>query len=788
MRSALISFLIIFSLLNHSIAQVTLKANVIDNNRQPLDIFSVSLLNPADSIKLQTGNFVNGSFSFKTPRNNKILLKISSIGFLDLYINLETKNDTIYDLGRLELQDSGIKLKEVIVKSNLPHITHKGDRMIVDIQNTSLKDAGNALNILKRTPFVIVDNVTGDIYVAGKGNAIIHVDNRKITNTKELELLNSQNIKQVDIIENPSAKYEAEGHSVINIITNKPKNQGTNIGFQNLFSVGRHVSNQTMGDISYSLSKLLFYGQYSYTLNNNEGFNSSVNKFIKDNYSFVSTQHNTKNIFHAKTNEYTLGINYTPTEHHLLSMKLDGSFGKSSNNTVNLTDIVKNDITYLTNFLYSDGNQIPKNYNVNLTYAFNKNDYEISLIGDYTYYKNTSNTDLLETDLNSSYQNNMLNGSATTYHLYSFQSDVKIPLKKIKSNLEFGGRYSSIKSDNDNRFLEKISNEWIVNPIFTNKETFAEKIFGVYILFSGSLNKLWRFSAGLRYENTSNKSVWNSVTDSTYAISTNNFFPSMFLGYNANANMLFKLSYSRRVNRPSYSSLNNSVWYINSYSNRQGNPFLQPTLYNTLSLSSKYKSYNATINLSYIENPTDLIYFNDMLVIEKNVVRYANTVNRWSYGFNLSYSYSYKFWSIQPFFSLTFMDRSIIDDGVKYTTNYPATYLRLNNQFILTKTSSIDFDATYNRPAHSFKQFNEQFIFSTVWRKKMIADKLILQLGYNFTPTKWNQFMNYSYKYIDFTWDGDDRSKLTISLKYNIHQSKKQFQSKSSNNEEQRRM
>jgi iron complex outermembrane recepter protein len=783
-------FLFVLLFLSTTIsAQTIIKGNVVDaSNKHLIDFFNVALINSKDSSVIKSGNFMNGSFILETSPMDSTLIKLSSFGYKSLFIAMNNRKTELFDIGTQQMEIANYNLKEVVVKAGLPKIIHKDDRMIVDIQNTSLRDAGNALNTLKRTPFVIVDNVTGDIYVAGKGNAIILVDNRKITNTKELELLNSQNIKQVDIIENPSAKYEAEGHSVINIITNRPKDQGTNISVQNLLSVGRHVSNQTMGDISYSLSKLLFYGQYSYSGNNNEGFNSSVNKFIKDNYSFVSTEHNTKNIYHAKTNEYTLGINYTPTEHHLLSMKLDGSFGKSSNNTVNLTDIVKNGITYPTNFLYSDGNQIPKNYNVNLTYAFNKNEYEISLIGDYTYYKNTSNTDLLETDLNSSYQNNMLNGSAMTYHLYSFQSDVKIPLKKIKSNLEFGGRYSSIKSDNDNRFLENISNTWVVDSIFTSNEAFEEKIVGAYILFSGSLNKQWRFSTGLRYENTSNKSVWNSVTDSTYAISTNNFFPSMFLGYNANANLLFKLSYSRRINRPSYASLNNSVWYLNSYSTRQGNPFLQPTLYNTLSLSSKYKSFNATINLSYIENPTDLIYFNDKLILEKNVVRYANTVNRWSYGFNLSYSYGYKFWSIQPFFSLTYMDRSIIDDGVKYTTNYPATYLRLNNQFVLTKTSSIDFDAAYNRPAHSFKQFNEQFIFSTVWRKKMIADKLILQLGYNFTPTKWNQFMNYSYKYIDFTWDGDDRSMLTISLKYNIHQSKKQFQSKSSNSEEQRRM
>ena len=134
------------------------------------------------------------------------------------------------------------------------------------------------------------------------------------------------------------------------------------------------------------------------------------------------------------------------------------------------------------------------------------------------------------------------------------------------------------------------------------------------------------------------------------------------------------------------------------------------------------------------------------------------------------------------------MKRSIIEDSVTYSKNNPGYYFSLRNQFNIIKNLYIDFDITYNRPIYSYKIFNDQYIFNLSIREKLLKNKLTLQLGVDYTPTKWEQFMNYSYKYIDFIWDGDNRKTISVSVQYNFSSAKKQFKSSVSNNDELKRI
>jgi hypothetical protein len=137
---------------------------------------------------------------------------------------------------------------------------------------------------------------------------------------------------------------------------------------------------------------------------------------------------------------------------------------------------------------------------------------------------------------------------------------------------------------------------------------------------------------------------------------------------------------------------------------------------------------------------------------------------------------------------MTFSERSIIEDRIKYSVNYPGIYLSLRNNILLFKSLDIDFDFTYSKSAYSFKIFNDQYEFNLSIRQKLFKDKLSILLYCNYIPTKWGQLLDYSYKYIDFVWDGDDRKQIGISIRYNFNTTKHQFKSKSSNEEELNRM
>ncbi|MDR2947632.1 MAG: TonB-dependent receptor [Prevotella sp.] len=785
MRSILLFFVILLFSITPIFAQITIKGKVTNEKALPVDYFTIEILNRIDSSFVMGGAFVDGEFQIDDIKNEKYIFKFSSLGYYDL---IKIDNAQTINNGNFQLIEKSISLDEVVVVSRLPKVINKADKYVVEVENTSISDAGNAINALSRTPFVIVDRINNEVTIAGKGTTLILVNGRRITNQQELEMLNSQDIKEVEVIENPSAKYEAEGHSVINIITKKKSEHGVNINLQTIYTRGRHNSGKTLAGFTYAKERFVFYTQYGYNADNSEGFNSSDEKYEKDGRSFIMKQKNLDNLYETRLNEYSLGINYDLTKNQTIGVKYDGYYGNIYFNTINKMDVIFNGNEIPTELSYKNGkNKIQKD-GINLNYNFSNNLFEASLIGDYTKSKGKSGFNIDETDNDNSYHNFKLYDWQADYDLYSVQFDSRIPLEAIGASIEGGGRYSYVKSNNNSNFFDKAGNSWILNDEFSSQVDFNESILGTYALLSGKIKDRTQYSIGLRYEYSENKNKWDVNNDSINKNHTSNFFPSLLITHRLKDDLLLRLSFSKRISRPSYEVLNNTVQYINSYSNQQGNPYLKSAIYNTISFSSQIKRINASINASYIQNPNDLLYLNDPNQIERYTCMRINTENRWSFAFNLSSSFSYKKWSIQPFFSLTYMKRAIIEDGIKYTTDYPGIYLSLRNSLNLYKSLDMDFDMTYNKPSHSFKTFNDQYIFNLSLRQKLFKDQLTIQLTGNYTPTKWEQKLDYSYKYIDFVWDGDDRKQLILSVKYNFNTAKKQFKSKASNMEELNRM
>lgn len=768
--------------------QNRLDGTVSNKKKEAIDYFDISILNPIDSTLVKGGTFIQGKFIMDNIIAGQYLLKISSLGYRTLYKLIEIEKPLIYD--EILLEESSIELQEVDVVGKMPPVVNKDDRYVIKIENTALGDAGNAINALKRTPFVIVDNMTKEISVAGKGSTLILIDNRRVTGDQELKMLNSQHIKQIEIIENPSAKYEAEGQSVINIITNKTKDKGLNADLFALFARGRHNNGQAVGSLTYSIGNILLYSQYGYTKQNSEGYNSSFERYEKEGYSFVSNQKNLKNLDEDMGHEYSFGINYSLPKSQSISLKYDGYYGEIASHTVNELDISKNHVDFPTEIANSVGKKSPLRNGLNLSYFLDNKNLQLSFLTDYIHSSTASELSIQETYVANSYEQLKQNNWESKHDLFSGQLDVIIPLKKIFSTIEMGTKYSNVISNNKTDFYELKDETWITNQDLSSKVNYDENILGAYLLLSGKIGNKTRYNAGIRYEYSQKSNDWMDIFDKkeSQKFVHHDFFPSLLITHNLKDGLFFRLSYSRRIARPSYESLNNSVWYTNSYSTRQGNPYLKPTIYNTLSLSSQFFKINATLNASYIEDPNDLLYFNDKVELEKNVVMRVNVPNRWSYSLNLNSLYSCGVWSLQPFLMISYMERSITEDGVRYSVNYPGVYLSLRNQFEITKTLSVDCDLTYNKPAYSFKEFNDQYIFNLAIRQKLLKEKLTLQLACNYTPVKWKQKMDYSYKFIDFTWDGDDRKSISFSIRYNFNSTPKVFKTKSSNTEELNRL
>ncbi|MDC1107018.1 TonB-dependent receptor [Prolixibacteraceae bacterium] len=770
-------------------AQINVEGDVLQKDGNAIEYFSVTILNAQDSTVYKGGTFVDGSFKFHNVEQGKYIVNIRSLGYVPLFKDLSVKAGEVNHF-RFDLSKELYKIDELEVRAKIPPVINKEDRYIVQIENTSASDAGNGVDVLKKTPYITIDSRTKSISVAGKGASLILLNGRKVTSNSEIEMLSSQNIKQIEVIENPSAKYEAEGHAVINIITKRERDRGLNMNLRAVYEKARHHSSQAYGDLTYVCNKWTLFTQYSHADYKIEGFNSNNERYEKDDYVFKSYSYDLKNISNNQSDKYTVGANFYPNKSHLIVLKYDGYLSDMDEYQQSHLDMNKNGIVFPTQEIIDTKIEDPKRQNILFGYNYKKNGLNITLNADYTIYDIASENNIAETYLTDGALPQLKrNEWSTSYDLYTAKLDVSVPVKSLHATLELGSKYSEIQSNNNSHFEQKQDGDWQKVNDFSSKVDYSERIIGVYGVFKGKFNDKMRYSLGIRNEQVDNKNRWsNSDKELNTDTRQNKWYPSASFSYKKSKTWSMRLSYSKRIRRPSYSSLNNSVWYMTSFSTRQGNPNLKSTIYNSLSFSTKYKRISMTMNASYLEDPIELLYINDPVQLERHVAQQVNTESHWAYSVNANTTYSYGIWSVRPFVSLVFSERAILEDGVRYSNNSVGGYFKLTNQFDLTQITMFDFDFLYHRPNRAFKEINDQQTYSFSLRQMLCNKKLTLQASYDYTPTKWNQLMNYSYKNTDFVWDGDDRSRLTLSLSYRFNTTKKKFKSKSSNEDELRRM
>lgn len=782
-----IATVLLFLMSCHVFSQNTISGKVTDNKNNSIEYFNVQLLSTKDSTEIMSTAFIDGKYNLDHLKDGRYTLKFSSFGYETTTRNVILSNDQSKPLNitlPLHIND----LKETTVMAKRPKVINKNDRYVVDIENTSISDAGDAIAVLRRTPFIMVDNKTENITVAGRDATIIMINGRQITSKQELKSISSQNIKSIDVIENPSAKYNADGHSVINIITKNNRARGLNADIFSKYTRGRHNSGQIQSDLSYGTKKLIYMGQIGYASNLEEGFNSTIERYENENYSFKANSYNLQNEFKTKMLTYAAGLDYQPNKQHYFSIKLDGMDATVTGNTISNQEKTRNGNVLPTMQLHSLKKDSYNRNTYTFNYKYNKEDISIYFASDYTKYKMTSDNTLDEHTIPATEEMKKINNSNSNYDLFSLQYDISLPVSSLNSKIELGSRFSNINSTNHNAFFNKTQNNWVQDQSYSGDIDYDETLLGSYIMIAGNINDKIKFNGGVRYEFTKYFNKWGESILAQSDRKSHNLFPSLLISYNANKDCSLRLSYSKRIKRPSYKSLNNSLWYINSYSARQGNPQLKPSVYNTLSLSSNYKKINASFNISHIQNPNDLLHINDKKQLERHIVKFVNTTDRLLYSFNINTSYQYKIWSIQPFLSMTFGERAIYEDGVKYSTDYPGVYLKVSNQIDITKRTFLDLDFAYKKMYHSFKTFGEKYEYYCALRHKMFNDKVTLQLAYQYSPSKHTQLFDYSYKYSFFTWDGEERNQLSVSLRYHFNTTKRKFRSRSSSEEELRRM
>ncbi|UEG54394.1 TonB-dependent receptor [Mucilaginibacter daejeonensis] len=558
----------------------------------------------------------SGLFSFEQVPYGTYLIGVQAIGYDSTF----TKAFTIdashpnFPAETIALKPSTRQLKAVNVTAKKPLIERRNDKLIVNVAGSTLAAGNNALQILSKAPGITVDN-EGNVNLRGRPGVSIMIDG-KLTYLSGQQLANllrstdGNTIQSIEIISQPSARYDASGSGgIINIKLKKNTTFGTNgtltagTGYGNGYKAngGLMLNNRS--------KHVNLYGNYD--LSNDK----SRETLLLDR----STSNGTENTYFdqqgrdvnlSKNRNYKVGMDYYFDENHVLGAMLSGYNNEyKSNSQVNTligSQPQKIDsIVRAQNPAYHTNQSVT--YNLNYKAVLDTSGHELNIDVDHSRVRNQQQT---------TYNNLYFNGMGTVNTLtYIFRntmpSNVNIFTAKIDhtypfnthTKLETGLKTSFVNTDNDLIFEDRKNNDWVNNLQRSNRFIYKENVNAAYANLQHSFGAT-TLQAGLRAEltrSTGNSVTLQSINDRRYL----DLFPSFSVNQHLGADHELGLTYSRRIQRPDYGSLNPFVYYADIYTLNQGNPNLRPQYTNAIELSYGFKKSN-NFTFSY-SRTTDVI-------------------------------------------------------------------------------------------------------------------------------------------------------------------------------------
>lgn len=699
------------SLAQDNLKTGTLKGLVLDENNKPVDFATVGLFKTADSSLARTSlTDSEGKFQITSVKVGNYFVKVSRMGFAATKSKnfvVDQQNLTI-DLGALTLKAEGTALKAVTITATKPLLERKADKLVMNVENSAVAIGSTALEVLQRAPGVTVDQ-NDRIAMQGKQGVLILLDGKQTYMSSAdvanlLRGMQSEQIESIELITNPSSKYDASGTSgIINIKTKKNKNGGTNGSLTLSASQGRNFRGNSGLSLNHRSTKLNAFGNYNYGnyRNNNR---LEIDRIVNGSQPTYFMQ--VGETFRKRSNNnFKAGLDYFIDSKNTLGVLVNGYFNTGTENTGNDTKIGKS-FTQVDSLLLANSDQTDryKNlaYNLNYKSVLNAKGSELSADLDYSRYhgKDIAN-----------YQNNYLfaNGQAmrplnlirnttpTVIDIKAFKVDYTTSLGKTLK-LEAGLKSSWVKTDNDLQAEEYVSGSWKNDIRRSNQFIYDENVNAAYF----NLNKQFKKTSvqfGLRAEQTNstgNLITNNDVVERSYL----DLFPTLFVQQELAKNHQLGFSYSRRIDRPGYDALNPFVYYLDQYTYNKGNPFLKPQYTHNFEVSyTLMQRYFLTLTYSRVNDVITQVLLPDdqqKALYQTN----ANLAKNLMYGANLNIPIKpVKWWDMNNninIFHLSFESPNLGSQQLK--TGKTAIQIRWQNSFTIAKGLSAELFGNYESP------------------------------------------------------------------------------------------
>lgn len=744
--------LLIFNLIGFSQSNFTLNIELTGSKNEIIKEGNAYLYNSETNQIIKTESIVDKQLIFNSLNEGNYTLLINCEEFEEfeqkVFLN---KNQTL----KIELTKINFtELNEIIVKGSKKTFTNSNGNIKVDIANSIFKAIPNPIDLLSKLPSIQISGDKESVSIVGRGNPLIYIDNQRV-GINDLNALSVEDIKTIEIIKNPSSKYEAEGRAVILITRKLSKKDRFETNISEVASFKKKFNNYLGINSSFKKNKTEVKANFNYNqLNPWESIGNDF-EIPNDNItsSFIAESY-------SKRRQFILGsgLYHQINENDYFSFNLSGKIQKDNDenitNTFHDQNNVQNNIETLNNndesrnFLNSfvNYNKKIKPLNINLFTGFQ-----------FSTFNQKSNSLIQNNYDNTQFDITQNRNQKFNVNVYSGRTDLE---KSFKNEMkwEIGALYLSAEANTDFEVLDFISN----NDESTNYNFKEENIAG-YTQLSGKIKKI-NYSLGLRTENTIIKGKYTNdaflLIDKNYT----NLFPKIQLEILIDSTKTISFNYAKSISRPNYSSTSQISIYTNPYLIFSRNINLNPTITDEISGTFQYKNKSIKLNFYQSKDPVNFSFSYDSSVnlITFNSINYAKES-----GMNLEFTLPFKnrFWSSENNFNIIY--NKIEDKSAVFNESKPYLYYYSNHIFELPK--EFNFSLTgwgFTERKEGIFRRNSLFIMNLAFSKALLKN---FDCTLSFNDVFKNMNFNEDFTINDITSRGiyyTDTREISLSIRY----------------------
>lgn len=757
-----------------------------DANGKPVGSANVALLKAPDSaiVKLAVSD-QSGVYRFAGIKEGKYMTSITYVGYQTVYsAPFDVAGNGTLALPEVSLTKLTGNLKNVVVTAKKPMIEVKADKTIVNVENSINAVGSDALELLRKSPGVLLDK-DDVISLAGKNGVQVYIDGKPSPLTGAdlaayLKTLQSSQIEAIEIITNPSAKYEAAGNGgIINIRLKKNKAFGTNGTVTGGYNIGIYPKYNGGFSLNHRDRKINVFGNYNYNNSHNESFMNLYRVQLDTLFDQKSTMQ-----FFNKSHNFKGGLDYFASKNSTIGVMVNGNISDNTFKNYSRTVISDNKTGVVDRILVADNSNISDrenvNFNLNYRYADSLNR-SLNIDADYGIYNIKSDQyqpnyyyDPTGTTIESQYIYNMI--APSEIDIYSAKADYEQDFKK--GRLGFGGKVSYVQTTNNFDRYNVYNSGKIMDSLRSNDFNYKENINALYVNYNRQLKGGIMIQAGLRMENTNAEGTSTGYTssnggyttyDSTFNRNYTDFFPSAAVTFNKNPKNQWTINYSRRIDRPAYQDLNPFEFKLDEYTFQKGNTLLRPQYTNSISVTNTFNyRFTTTLNYSHVNDVFSQLI--DTTEKSKSFITKKNLAEQDIISLNISIPFQYKWYSVFANIN-SYYTHYKADFGEGRTVDLDAFAMNLYVQqsFKLGKTTTAEVNAFYTSPSIWQGTFESKAMggIDAGIQQTMLKSKLTMKATVTdiFQTMRWGGTSNFAGQYIK-TNGGWESRQLRVSMVY----------------------